>query len=140
MSAQGRKPLTRSLDRVMEQELASGAFLRQRSRFRDWVGIDPRSGTDSEFKVESGRYHLYVSLACPWCHRTVIVHELAGLGEALGISYVAPFRDEHGWAFSGERFEVGQVDGPEHWVGEYVDRLHELGADVRGLQRERSEL
>ncbi len=125
MSAQGRKPLTRSLDRVMEQELASGAFLRQRSRFRDWVGIDPRSGTDSEFKVESGRYHLYVSLACPWCHRTVIVHELAGLGEALGISYVAPFRDEHGWAFSGERFEVGQVDGPEHWVGEYVDRLHE---------------
>jgi putative glutathione S-transferase len=112
------------VDRVMDRELASGAFLRQRSRFRDWVGIDPRTGTASEFAVESGRYHLYVSLACPWCHRTVIVHELAGLGEALGISYVAPFRDERGWAFSGERFEV-TGDSSEHWVGEYVDRLHE---------------
>jgi putative glutathione S-transferase len=112
------------VDRVMDQELASGAFLRQRSRFRDWVGIDPRTGDASEFAVESGRYHLYVSLACPWCHRAAIVHELAGLGETLGISYVAPFRDERGWAFDGERFEVGEAGSAEHWVGEYVDRLH----------------
>jgi putative glutathione S-transferase len=111
------------VDRVMDRELASGAFMRQRSRFRDWVGIDQRTGAESEFAVEAGRYHLYVSLACPWCHRTVIVHELAGLGEALGISYVAPFRDERGWAFNGERFEVGQ-DSAERWVGEYVDALH----------------
>ena len=67
--------------------------------------------------VEPGRYHLYVSLACPWCHRTAILRELAGLQEAVPISYLAPFRDERGWAFSGERFE----DGPG---GEYVDRLH----------------
>ncbi len=111
------------VDRMLDRELASGAFLRQRSRFRDWVGIDPRTGTASEFAVEAGRYHLYVSLACPWCHRAVIVHELAGLGEALGISYVAPFRDERGWAFNGERFEV-TGDSTEPWVGEYVDRLH----------------
>ncbi len=111
------------VDRVMDEELASGAFLRQRSRFRDWVGIDPRTGTASEFAVESGRYHLYVSLACPWCHRAVIVHELAGLGDALGVSYAAPFRDERGWAFNGERFEV-TGDSSEPWVGEYVDRVH----------------
>jgi glutathionyl-hydroquinone reductase len=111
------------VDRLLDRELASGSFLRQRSRFRDWVGIDPRTGTASEFAVESGRYHLYVSLACPWCHRTAIVHELAGLGEALGISYAAPFRDERGWAFSGERFEV-TGEGSDRWVGEYVDRLH----------------
>ncbi len=110
-------------DRVMDRELASGSFLRQRSRFRDWVGTDPRTEAASEFAVEPGRYHLYVSLACPWCHRTAIVHELAGLGEALGISYVAPFRDERGWAFSGERFEV-TGDSSEPWDGEYVDRLH----------------
>lgn len=124
MSAQGRKPPARPVDRVMEHELASGAFLRQRSRFRDWVGFDLRSGADSKLTVEPGRYHLYVSLACPWCHRTVIVRELAGLGEAVGVSYVAPFRDERGWAFTGERFEVGQPGSAEHWVGEYVDRLH----------------
>ena len=67
--------------------------------------------------MSAGRYHLYVSLACPWCHRTAIVRELAGLGEAVPIHYVAPFRDEHGWAFTGERFE----DGPG---GRYVDPLN----------------
>jgi putative glutathione S-transferase len=111
------------VDRVMDRELASGAFQRQRSHFRDWVGRDP-SGAASDFAVQAGRYHLYVSLACPWCHRTAIVRELAGLGDAVEISYVAPFRDERGWAFTGERFEVGQAGRAEHWSGEYVDQLH----------------
>jgi glutathionyl-hydroquinone reductase len=106
-------------DAVIGRELSSGAFIRQDSHFRDWVV------TGGELPVEAGRYHLYVSLACPWCHRTAIVHALAGLEQAVGISYVAPFRDERGWAFTGERFEVGAVgNGAEHWVGEYVDRLH----------------
>jgi glutathionyl-hydroquinone reductase len=104
-------------DRVMGRELASGSFERQESRFRDWVGIDPRTGSASEYPVAAGRYHLYVSLACPWCHRAAILRELAGLGDVVGISYAAPFRDERGWAFTGERF----VDGPG---GEYIDRLH----------------
>jgi glutathionyl-hydroquinone reductase len=104
-------------DRVMGRELASGAFERQESRFRDWVGVDPRSGSASAYPVAAGRYHLYVSLACPWCHRVAILRELAGLRDAVGISYVAPFRDERGWAFTGESF----ADGPG---GEYVDRLH----------------
>jgi glutathionyl-hydroquinone reductase len=105
-------------DRVMGAELASGEFKRQRSRFRDWVGFDPRNGRESDFRVEPGRYHLYVALACPWSHRVVIVRELAGLGEALGISYAAPFRDERGWAFTGERFE----DGP---TGSFTDDLND---------------
>jgi putative glutathione S-transferase len=105
------------VDVVMDRELASGSFQRQDSAFRDWVGLDPRSGRQSDYEVAPGRYHLYVSLACPWCHRAAIVHSLAGLSEAVGVSYVAPFRDERGWAFSGERFE----DGPG---GEYVDPLH----------------
>jgi glutathionyl-hydroquinone reductase len=105
------------VDRVMDRELAGGEFQRQQSRFRDWVGVDPRTGAASEYPVAAGRYHLYVSLACPWCHRAAILRELAGLRDAVGVSYVAPFRDERGWAFTGERFE----DGPG---GEYVDRLH----------------
>ena len=57
--------------------------------------------------VEAGRYHLYLALACPWCHRTAIVRELAGLTAAIPVSYLAPYRDERGWAFTGERFSVG---------------------------------
>ncbi len=95
-------------DVVMDRELADGEFKRQESRFRGWVGIDPGSGEATAFPVESGRYHLYVSLACPWCHRTAILRELAGLTEAVPISYVAPFRDERGWAFTRESF----ADGP----------------------------
>ncbi len=104
-------------DTLLDRELAGGSFERQESRFRDWVGTDAVSGRESELPVAPGRYHLYVSLACPWSHRTAILRELAGLQQAVAISYVAPFRDERGWAFTGERFE----DGPG---GEYVDRLH----------------
>lgn len=108
-------------DVVMDKELSSGAFERQQSRFRDWVGPDPRIDRQEELlerhPVEPGRYHLYVSLACPWCHRTAIVHSLAGLGEGVGISYVAPFRDAQGWAFTGEAFS----DGPG---GRYVDPVN----------------
>jgi glutathionyl-hydroquinone reductase len=98
-------------DAVIDAELASGEFERQQSRFREWVG------GDGALAAEPGRYHLYLSLACPWCHRTAITRELAGLQDAIAISYLAPFRDERGWAFTGERFS----DGPG---GEYSDALH----------------
>jgi putative glutathione S-transferase len=131
-------------DRVIDGELASGEFRRQESRFRDWVGggrelTDPppagrtpaagehgseTGAPEKGLPVEHGRYHLYVSLACPWCHRTAILRELAGLQEAVPISYLAPFRDERGWAFTGARFEVGQAGAGEHWAGEYTDALH----------------
>jgi glutathionyl-hydroquinone reductase len=111
-------PERRSLqDRVMGAEIAGGEFKRQQSRFRDWVGRDPRTGRDGDFPVEPGRYHLYVALACPWSHRTVIVRRLAGLADAVGISYAAPYRDERGWAFTGESFG----DGPG---GSYSDEVN----------------
>jgi putative glutathione S-transferase len=108
-------------DPIIDGELADGSFQRQQSRFRDWVGFDPRTGVDSEFPVLAGRYHLYVALACPWCHRAVIARELAGLVGALPISYLAPYRDARGWAFTGELFSVR---GEHGWTDEYVDRLH----------------
>jgi putative glutathione S-transferase len=74
-----------------------GRFERQSSKFRDWVTADGSSG----YPAEAGRYHLYVSLACPWAHRTVIVRELKGLQDAIAMSIVDPIRDEQGWAFTG---------------------------------------
>lgn len=72
----------------------TGAFVRQQAAFRDW----PEPG------APPSRYHLYVALACPWSHRTVIVRRLAGLEDALGISYLHPYRDERGWRFTGGPF------------------------------------
>lgn len=72
-----------------------GRFVRQDSRFRDAVTADGSSG----FRAEPGRYHLYVSLACPWAHRTIIVRRLKGLEDVISMSVVDPVRDERGWAF-----------------------------------------
>jgi putative glutathione S-transferase len=80
-----------------------GEFVRQKSAFRDRVTADGSSG----FAAEPGRYHLYVSYACPWAHRTIIVRKLKGLEEAIGMTVVDPIRDERGWAFTDE------VGGPD---------------------------
>lgn len=72
---------------------ASGRFVRQQSAFRGTIA----PGTDHP--PEAGRYHLYVSLACPWAHRTVIGRTLKGLESAIGMTVVDPIRDELGWAF-----------------------------------------
>ncbi len=72
-----------------------GTFVRQQSAFRNWVTADGSSG----FKAEPGRYHLYVSLACPWAHRTIIFRTLKKLEETVSMSVVDPIRDEKGWAF-----------------------------------------
>ena len=75
-----------------------GAFVRQQSRFRDRVTADGSSG----FPAQAGRYHLYVSLACPWAHRTIILRHLKGLEDAIGMTVVDPERDERGWRFTAE--------------------------------------
>ena len=75
-----------------------GAFVRQESRFRDRVTADGSSG----FPAEAGRYHLYVSLACPWAHRTIILRRLKGLEDAIGMTVVDPERDDRGWRFAAD--------------------------------------
>ena len=75
-----------------------GAFVRAQTRFRDWV---PRDGS-SGYKAEVGRYHLYVSTACPWAHRTMIVRQLKQLEDAISLSIVDPHMGEDGWHFSTE--------------------------------------
>jgi glutathionyl-hydroquinone reductase len=74
----------------------SGKFNRTPTKFRDRITADGSSG----FQAESGRYHLYVSLACPWAHRTLIMGQLKGLTEAIGVSIVDPVLSDRGWYFS----------------------------------------
>ena len=67
-----------------------GRFHRAETRFRNWITADGRPGPTGQggFKAEPGRYHLYVSLACPWAHRTLIMRRLKGLEDAIGVSVV----------------------------------------------------
>jgi putative glutathione S-transferase len=78
-----------------EEQTESGAFKRQEDAFRDWV---KRDGS-TPYPPERGRYHLYVSFACPWAHRTIILRKLKGLEGAIGMTVVDPVRDARGWAF-----------------------------------------
>jgi putative glutathione S-transferase len=104
---------------------AGGAFVRPPARFRNWVTVDGAPGPSGEggFKAEPDRYHLYVSLACPWAHRTLLFRKLKKLTEAIGVSCVAPHMLSDGWEFS--------EDWPDHLYGSR--RLYEiyLRADPR---------
>ncbi len=83
------------------EQSTEGEFKRQPDEFRAWV----RRDGSTPFAPTPGRYHLYVSLACPWAHRTLIVRHLRGLENTVGVTVVDPVRDERGWAFR---------DGPGH--------------------------
>ncbi|WP_373048369.1 glutathione S-transferase family protein [Vulgatibacter sp.] len=73
-----------------------GRFERDQTTFRDRITADGSSG----LPAVAGRYHLYVSLACPWAHRTLILRKLKGLEEAISVSVVDPYMGEDGWFFS----------------------------------------
>jgi len=82
-------------DQWYETASTGGKFVRSDAQFRDRVSADGSSG----FKAESGRYHLYVSYACPWAHRTLIYRKLKGLEDHISVSVVNPLMLEHGWTF-----------------------------------------
>ncbi|MFP4404103.1 glutathione S-transferase family protein [Rhodosalinus sp.] len=88
-------------DRALVSTSERGAFERAESQFRNWVTPDgaPGPSGDGGFPAESGRYHLYVSLACPWAHRTLIFRRLKGLEDHIGVSVVHPDMLRDGWEF-----------------------------------------
>ena len=89
-------------------EQTDGEFQRQEDAFRDWVTADG----SSPYTVEAGRYHLYVSLACPWASRTLIVRKVKLLEDAIAVTVADPIRDERGWAFrDGPGYSADRVNG-----------------------------
>ncbi|NNM93635.1 MAG: glutathione S-transferase family protein, partial [Candidatus Eremiobacteraeota bacterium] len=82
-----------------DEQSEDGRFLRQDDAFREWI----RGDGSSPYPVVVGRYYLYVSLACPWAHRTIVTRKLKRLERAIPMTVVDPIRDERGWRF-GERF------------------------------------
>jgi len=92
-------------DTWYETKSTGGRFVRKDSAFRNWITTDGGAGPtgDGGFKAEAGRYHLYVSLACPWAHRTLVMRALKGLQDKVSVSVVHWLMLEHGWSF---------LDGP----------------------------
>jgi putative glutathione S-transferase len=100
-----------------DTESTGGRFVRQASAFRDWVTADGSSG----FAAASGRYHLYVSLACPWAHRTLVLRKLKGLEDHISISIVHPLMLENGWTFrDGDGVIPDTVNGSEYLYQVYT--------------------
>ena len=90
-----------------------GRFVRESAGFRHWVTADGAAGPtgDNGFAAAAGRYHLYVSLACPWAHRTLIVRALKGLEPLIDVSVVSPLMLENGWTFNRDEGSSGDLVG-----------------------------
>lgn len=88
-------------DQWYDTKKSGGRFIRSDSQFRNWVTKDGSAGPTGEggYKAEPNRYHLYVSYACPWANRTLIMRQLKGLGDIISVSVVNPLMKEHGWTF-----------------------------------------
>ncbi|VAW62144.1 Glutathione S-transferase, omega [hydrothermal vent metagenome] len=100
------------VDDWLDKEMSAGEFKRMASTYRHWITPDGRGGPDgvSGFAAEAGRYHLYVSHACPWAHRTIIFRRLKKLENIIGLSVVEAQMLDKGWTFAPQ--------------GEYVDHLY----------------
>ncbi len=89
------------VDQCHDTEKSGGRFVRKEPQFRNWISTDGQPGLTGSggFKAEAGRYHLYVSLACPWAHRTLIFRSLKGLESMISLSVVHWYMAENGWTF-----------------------------------------
>lgn len=108
-------------DQWYDTKKSGGRFVRQDSAFRNWVTADGEPGPSGQggFKAEPGRYHLYISHACPWAHRTVIFRRLKGLESMISLSVVDHYMGDKGWWFSDNPGAVPDtVNGKSH--------LHEI--------------
>lgn len=101
-----------------------GRFQRNESRFRDWITPDGAPGPSGEggFAAESGRYHLYVSLACPWAHRTLIFRALKDLEPHISVDVVHPDMLDNGWEF---RSDGGRARGDSLYGCRYLYKIYQ---------------
>jgi glutathionyl-hydroquinone reductase len=108
-------------DQWYDTKESGGRFIRSESQFRNWITPDGNAGSTgvAGFKAEPGRYHLYVSYACPWAHRTLIFRALKQLQDIISVSVVDFYMGSEGWTFS------GQNDATTDHLFNY-QRLHEV--------------
>jgi putative glutathione S-transferase len=109
------------VDQWYDTDNSGGEFRRQDSRFRNWLTPNGEAGPNGEpgFKAEKGRYQLYVSLACPWAHRTLIFRQLKQLENIIDVSVVSPIMLDQGWTYNQSE---GASDDPVN----QVDFHHQL--------------
>ncbi len=109
-------------DTWYDTKSTGGAFKRSEAQFRNWITADGTPGPSGSggFTAESGRYHLYVSYACPWAHRTLIFRELKGLSDHVTVSVVHPDMLSDGWSF--ETDDHGATGDPLHGF----ERAHQI--------------
>lgn len=104
-----------------------GKFVRENAKFRNWITADGKNAPNGQaYEAQAGRYHLYVSYACPWAHRTLIFRRLKGLEDMISLSVVHPFMGSNGWTF---RHGDGVIPDPIH----HAEFLHQVytAADPR---------
>ena len=114
------------VDQWYDTKKTGGRFVRTQTQFRNWITADGSAGPTGQagYKAETDRYHLYVSLACPWASRTLMIRTLKGLEDMISISVVHPLMLEHGWTF-----EEGEgVIGDPIFQARY---LHEIYTAVK---------
>jgi putative glutathione S-transferase len=107
-------------DRWYDTDKSGGRFVREDARFRHWVTADGAPGPDGDggFAAAPDRYHLYVSLACPWAHRTLIVRALKGLEDLIDVSVVSPLMLSQGWTFETAEGSTGDRVGGRAFMHE----------------------
>jgi len=110
-------------DQWYDTKSTGGRFKRERPQYRNWITPDGAPGPSGEggFPAASGRYHLYVSLACPWAHRALIFRRLKGLEDAIGVAVVHPHMLENGWEYAGD-------------VSDEIHRFEGTGDPVNGVR------
>jgi putative glutathione S-transferase len=107
-------------DQWYDTSATGGRFEREPTRFRNYVTPDGSPGPTGEggFPAEAGRYHLYVSLACPWAHRTLIFRALKKLEDVVSVSVVSPLMGDEGWTFNVEEGSTGDAINNARKLGE----------------------
>jgi len=105
-------------DRWYDTKSSAGQYIREDAQFRNWITENGRPGPTGTggFKAERDRYHLYVSLACPWAHRTLIFRALKDLEEIIGITVVHPHMLENGWEFEATADPTNDVVNGFHYL------------------------
>jgi len=137
----------RWVDQWYDTQSSDGEFRRQDSGFRNWVTPDGTAGStgSSGFKAEPGRYHLYVSLACPWAHRALIFRQLKDLQDLIDVTVVEPLMLSNGWEIKSEQYHLdylyqlylkadpnyeGRVTVPVLWDQQTLSIVSNESADI----------